>query len=181
MTMSNQDTPIEGQQTPGSEQENEVQQLKDELAALKDKYLRSVADMENMRRQNERRLNDRVKQEKKLLLLKVIDIVDDLDRALIYQDVADRDTLLASLRFMHQQINQLLQREGVSSISATGEMFDPRKHDAVEQVHDIDAPEGQIVQEMQKGYLFGEDLLRPSRVHVSSGSADQATTSEKQA
>ena len=99
----------------------------------------------------------------------MIEIVDDLERALTYQDVADRDTLLNSLRLMHNQINTLLQREGVTSFASQGEAFDPHLHDAVESVDNSGKPEGHIVQEMQKGYRFGDDLLRPARVHVSSG------------
>lgn len=163
--MSNENTPT----GDVASLQTQIEALRTELAETKDKYLRSVADMDNFRKQQERRATDRVKQEKKTVLLQIIAVVDDLERALAYQDVADRDSLLGALRLMSNQLNGLLQREGVSSFTTAGEAFDPRMHEAVESVDGSGKPEGHVVQEMQKGYRYGDDLLRPARVHVSSG------------
>jgi len=140
-----------------------------EAAELRDKYLRASAEMDNVRKQQERRALDRIKQEKKTLFTRLIDVVDDLERALAYQTVAERDALLNSLKLMHTQLSTLLQREGVTSFTSTGDQFDPRLHDAIESVDGSGHPEGHIVQEMQPGYRYNDELLRPARVHVSSG------------
>ena len=155
--------------TEASELQKQLEATQAELAEANDKYLRLRAEMENFRKLQERRAQDRVKQEKKAVLLRVIEAIDDLDRALIYQEVADRDSLLGALKHLHGQLSVLLQREGVVSFSTPGEAFDPHMHEAIERVDDSGKPEGEIVQEMQRGYLYGDELLRPAKVHVSSG------------
>jgi molecular chaperone GrpE len=140
-----------------------------EAADWKDKYVRLRADMDNFRKMQEKRAVDRVKQEKKNLLLRVLEAIDDIERALAYQEVADRDTLLTSLKHLHGQLNGMLQREGVVGMNTDGESFNPHLHEAVERVDSSGQPEGVIVQEMQRGYLYGDELLRAAKVHVSSG------------
>ncbi len=164
--------PLAAQQQSGSLQA-ELEATRAQLEEMKDKYLRALAEMDNVRKQQERRSADRIKQEKKTLFLRLVEVVDDLERALSYQDVADRETLLNSLRLTYNQITTLLQREGVVSFVSQGDTFNPHMHDAVESVDNSGKPEGHIVQEMQKGYRYGDELLRPARVHVSSGQGDQ--------
>jgi molecular chaperone GrpE len=153
----------------GTDMNKELEAARAEAADLKDKYLRLRAEMDNFRKLQERRALDRIKQEKKNLLLHIIEVIDDLERALAHQDVLDRDTLLSSLKHLHSQLSAMLQREGVVSLPSQGEAFDPRLHEAIERVDASGKPEGEIVQETQKGYLYGDELLRPARVHVSSG------------
>ena len=140
-----------------------------EISELNAKYLLAVADLDNYRKVQDRRIADRIKQEKKTVFLRLIEVIDNLDRALAHQDIADRETLLSSLRLMYQQLNAVLQREGITSFTSQGESFSPHLHEAVESVDNSGQPEGHVVQEMQKGYRYGDELLRPARVHVSSG------------
>jgi molecular chaperone GrpE len=155
--------------TDPAELQKQLEAARAELAEATDKYVRLRADMENFRKLQERRAQDRVKQEKKALLLRVIETIDDLERALAFQEVADRDSLLQALKHLNAQLNTMLQREGVVSLVTAGETFDPHVHEAIERVDSSGKPEGEIVQEMQKGYLYGDELLRPAKVHVSSG------------
>jgi molecular chaperone GrpE len=140
-----------------------------ELAEVKDKYLRLAADNDNFRKMQGRRAEERVKQEKKNLLVRVIEVIDDLERAMIYQETATRETLLTALKHTYTQLNAVLAREGVVSLQVTGEAFDPHVHEAVDHVSDSGKPEGEVVLEVQKGYLYGDELLRPARVNVSAG------------
>lgn len=171
--MSDQSQPPATENVPeganGNDMNKELEAARAEVADLKDKYLRLRSEMDNFRKMQEKRAQDRIKQEKKNLLLRVIESIDDLERALSYQDVADRDAMLGALKHLHGQLTGMLQREGVVSFTTQGEAFDPHVHEAVERVDDSGKPEGEIVQEMQKGYLYGDELLRPARVHVSSG------------
>jgi len=157
------------QEATVTELQAQLEAARTEATESKERYLRAVAEMDNFRKQQERRANDRVKQEKTTLFKRIVEVVDDLDRALVYQDVADRDTLLNALRLMHSQLTTFLQREGVTSFVSEGTTFDPHVHDAVESVDNSGKPEGHIIQEMQRGYRYGDELLRPARVHVSSG------------
>ncbi len=167
--MTNQQDAQQQQPAGNNDLQQQLEAAQAEAAAMKDKYLRAIADMDNFRKMQEKRAQDRVKQEKKNLLLRVIEVIDDLERALAYQETADRDTLLSALKHLHGQLNSMLQREGVVSLSTQGETFDPRVHEAIERVDASGQPEGAIVSETQKGYLYGDELLRPARVNVSSG------------
>ncbi len=155
--------------TGSAELAAQLEAARAEAAENKEKYLRAIADMDNFRKLQERRANDRVRQEKKTLLLRIVEVIDDLERALSYQDSADRATLLGALKHTQSQLLSALKVEGVTSIEAEGEAFDPHVHEAVESVDQSGQPEGQVVQELRKGYRLGDDLLRPARVHVSSG------------
>lgn len=156
-----------------------LETMRAENAELKDKYLRSLAEMDNFRKQQQRLAQDRTRQEKKTLLLRLIEVVDDLDRALNYQEVADRETLLNALKLTYSQLRTLLQRENVMTFPTEGEPFDPRMHEAIESVDVTGMPEGHVVQEVLRGYRYGDELLRPARVHVSSG-RETATPQESQ-
>jgi molecular chaperone GrpE len=133
-----------------------------EAASFKDKYLREYADKDNFRKAQERRTTERLRHEKRDLLHRVLDVMDNLDRALNYQDALDRDGLQQSLRMVHWQLNELLKQEGLTQVTAVGETFDPRVHEAVEMVASGSHPEGVVVEEVRKGYKLGEETLRPA-------------------
>ena len=164
-----QNTPTGGDDMPKQNGTDQLAALRAENAEMKDKYLRAIAEMDNIRKQAERRSLDRTRQEKKALLLRVIEVVDDLGRALSYQDVSDRDSLLNALRLTYNQLGAVLQREGVTTFVAEGEAFDPHVHEAIEAIESHEVPEGHVAQEVQRGYRYGDELLRPARVHVSAG------------
>jgi molecular chaperone GrpE len=154
-----------------------VVQLEDELAAAKaeasanwDKFLRERADMENFKRRVERTSVDQTRRERKTLLLQFLNVLDNLERALSYHTAsgkeADVSALLSGIRLTESQFRDLLANAGVSEVPSLGEAFDPAKHEAVATVVATDVPEGQVVEELQKGYRFGDELLRPARVRV---------------
>jgi molecular chaperone GrpE len=154
-----------------------VAQLEAELAAAKaeaaanwDKFLRERADMENFKRRVERTNADQARRDRKSLLLQFLNVLDNLERALSYHTTsgqeADVAALLTGLRLTESQFRDLLANAGVSEVTALGEAFDPARHEAVATTVATDVPEGQVVEELQKGYRYGEDLLRPARVRV---------------
>lgn len=140
-----------------------------EAAQYKDKYLREYADKENFRKRQERLTLDRVRYEKRELLGGVLEVLDNLDRALRYEETLDREGLRQSLRMVQGQLDEIIKLEGLSPVSAVGEPFDPRVHEAVETVASAEHPEGTVVEEIRKGYKLGEETLRPARVKVSTG------------
>jgi molecular chaperone GrpE len=154
-----------------------VAELEAALAAAKaeaaqnwDRYLRERAEMENYKRRIERTYADLAKQGRKTLLSRVVAALDNLDRALSYQaasgEEVDTQSLLTGLRMTYQQFEELLAAEGVKPIEAVGVQFDPSLHDAVATAAVDDMPDGQIVDELQKGYTYQDELLRPARVRV---------------
>lgn len=148
----------------------QLQATREEAAQYKDKYLRGLAEMDNFRKRQERVANDRTLRAKRELLEKVLEVMDNLDRAMHYQDTMDRESLQQGLRMVQWQLNELLKNEGLSPVPTVGEPFDPRVHEAVESVSSEEHPEGTVVEEVRKGYMMGENTLRPARVKVSGGS-----------
>lgn len=178
------------QETPAEETENQpgLEELQERVAELEsqvaemdtalntsrqeaannwDKYIRQVAEMDNFRKRQERLREDRVKHYKKELLEKVVSVMDNLERAINYQDSMNREGLQQGLRMVQWQLSEILRTEGLTPVPTVGQRFDPHIHEAVETVEDSDQPEGMVVEEIQKGYMMGEDMLRPARVKVS--------------
>lgn len=153
----------------GESIEAQLQAARDEAAQYKDRFLRERAEMENFRKRQERMANDRTARYKRELLEKVLDVVDNLDRAMRYQESMDREGLQQSLRMVQWQLNELLKGEGLSPVPTVGAAFDPHIHEAIETVASSDHPEGHVVEEVRKGYMLGSEMLRPARVKVSEG------------
>jgi molecular chaperone GrpE len=159
-----------------SELESQVAELeaalttsRQEAASNWDKYLRQVAEMDNFRKRQEKMREDRIKRYKKDLLEKVVAVMDNLERAISYQDTMNREGLQQGMRMVQWQLNEMLRGEGLTPVPTVGQPFDPHVHEAVETVEVANQPEGMVVEEVQKGYMLGEDMLRPARVKVSAG------------
>jgi molecular chaperone GrpE len=164
-------------ETPVAAPQDRIADLEAALAAAKaeaaehwDKFLRERAEMENYKRRLERNQVDQIKRERKELLLKTLGVLDNLERAVAYQvDSAapvDPKALLMGLKMTYAQFKDLLASEGLQEVKTVGEPFDPALHEAVSTAVAPDVPEGQVVEELQKGYRLGDDLLRPARVKV---------------
>jgi molecular chaperone GrpE len=133
-----------------------------------DKYLRARADMENFRKRMERTTADREKQVKKNLLAKILQVKDNLERALSYGEGSSGQTegIMQGVRLTEYQLNQLLEQEGVSRIEADGKPFDPSDEEAVQTVQDPSRPDHVVVQVIRQGYRYGDEVLRPAQVIV---------------
>lgn len=151
-----------------AELEAQLAQAKQEAGENWTRYLRERAEMENFRKRQERLAADRVAYEKKALLHKILEVMDNVERGLVYQETMDKQALQHTLRMLLWQLNEVLRGEGLSPVTSLGEVFDPRLHDAVEAV-ESEQPEGTIVEEVLKGYKMGDETVRPARVKVSSG------------
>ena len=153
-----------------AELEVQLAKARQEAADNWNKYLRDRADWENMRKRQERVVTDRIQQQKKAIINKLLEVVDNVERALVYQDTLDRQGLQQALRMMQWQMSEVLRSEGLNPVATVGEPFNPYLHEAIEAVENSDQPEGTIVEEMRKGYTLGDETLRPARVKVSMGS-----------
>lgn len=149
--------------------EAELTQARQEAAENWNRYLRERADLENFRKRQERVLAERVQNQKKALIHKLLGVMDNVERALAYQDTLDRQGLQQALRMFHWQMNEVMRSEGLNPVPTVGEIFNPYVHEAIEAVENSDKPEGTIVEEVLKGYTLGDETLRPARVKVSMG------------
>jgi len=152
-----------------AELEAQLAQARQEATENWNKFLRERADMDNFRKRQERVLVDRVQNQKKALLHKLLGVMDNVERALVFQDTLDRQGLQQALRMVQWQMNEVMRGEGLTPVPTVGEAFNPYLHEAIEAVEDSDKPEGTIVEEVLKGYTLGDETLRPARVKVSMG------------
>jgi len=158
----------------------EAEAARAEASDYRDKYLRERAELENHKKRVERTYADAARHERKAFLLRLLDVLDNLERALAYDrsesalaPEPDTRSLATGLRMTYLQFKELLSREGLTEVPALGKQFDPALHEAVAVDEETDRPEGEIVAELQKGYRYGEELLRPARVKVAAGRAVQ--------
>ncbi|HEY6542664.1 MAG TPA: nucleotide exchange factor GrpE [Ktedonobacteraceae bacterium] len=163
------ETPVVVESNPVEELEKQLAQARQEAAEFKDKFLRERADMDNFRKRQERNSQERVQREKKALILKILGVMDNVERALVYQETMDRQALQQTLRMLMWQMNEFLKGEGLTPIATVGERLNPYEHEAIELVENSDQPEDTIVEEVLKGYKIGNETLRAARVKVSSG------------
>src|SRR5690349_19156199 len=161
--------PTSGTEQRIAELERQLEQAKKEAAENWNKYVRERADWDNFRKRQEKLVTDRVLYQKKALFNKLLEVMDNVERALVYEDTMDKQQLQHTLRMLQWQMNEVLRGEGLNSVPTVGETFNPYMHEAVEAVEDSDQPDGTILEEMRKGYTLGDETLRPARVKVSVG------------
>ncbi len=165
------ETPVVVESNPVEELEKQLTQARQQAAEFKDKFLRERADMDNFRKRQERNSQERIQREKKALILKILSVMDNVERALVYQETMDRQALQQTLRMLMWQMNEFLKGEGLTPIATVGEKLNPYEHEAIELVENSDQPEDTIVEEVLKGYKIGNETLRAARVKVSSGNS----------
>jgi len=141
----------------------ELQQARREAAENKEKYLRLLADQENYRKRLQRVYEDRLQDSKSRFLLKLLEVSDNLERALSYADPAD--PLSNGVKMTYEQLRDVLAEEGVEVMQTVGQSFDAQWHEAVEIVPG-DGPDKVVDSEVLKGYLYQGRLLRPAQVRV---------------
>ena len=149
--------------------EAEAKHLKKELDELKEQHLRKLADVENMRKRFEREKSDYFQYALSELLLDLLAISDNFERALQSAPPAEADTktFRDGVELIHRMLQSLLVKNGVQPIVLKDRAFDPNLHHAmaVEESEDVQEPE--VAEELQKGYMHHARLLRPTLVNVS--------------
>src|SRR6266852_6046658 len=130
-----------------AELEAQLVQARQEATENWNKFLRERADTENFRKRQERVLIDRVQHQKKALLQKLLGVMDNVERALAFQDTLDRQGLQQALRMVMWQMSEVMRAEGITAVASVGEVFNPYVHEAIEAVEGSDQPEGTIIEE----------------------------------
>jgi molecular chaperone GrpE len=148
--------------------QQQLEAARQEAAENHDRYLRALAESENMRKRLQRLCDDRIWQEKQRLLGQFLEVADQLEQALKYAS-AD-DPLVAGLRVTDRELQAILAQEGVRPIESLGKAFDPNRHEAVETIDDQTRMPNEVTREHRRGYMLGDRLLRPARVEVNRAS-----------
>lgn len=158
------DEKIAALEAKAAELEAAVQTKTEEAAQFKDKYLRSVADLENFRKRALREKDEARTYGAENLLRDLLVVIDNMERAM--EAAGEIDQIKQGVKMTHDQFKQILRQHGVEVVEAHGAPFDPAHHEAVAHVETADHLPGTIMQEHRRGYKFRERLLRPSMVSV---------------
>ncbi len=172
----------EQENTEGSPQEAEedttlqeqLEEVDRERAQFKEMALRTQADLANYRRRVEEERDELNRSVAARFLLKLLPVLDDLQRALEYTpQKSQEETWLEGIRLIERSLQSLLASEGVTPIEAEGQPFDPWEHEAMASVDTEDSQQGTVVSVLRKGYKHHGKVLRPAQVTVANGNANQ--------
>ena len=148
-------------------QKKELAKKDEEIASWKDKYARQMAEFDNFRKRTEKEKAVRFDDGAKYILEKLLPVVDNFERGLsAVTEEQKEDPFIVGMEAVYKQMMQTLSDAGVTPIEAKGEVFDPEKHNAVMHIEDDTLGENIVAEELQKGYMYKDDILRYSMVQV---------------
>jgi molecular chaperone GrpE len=187
--MADTDTSVPGPETAGAEtpaaqadaSPDPTAELARESADLKDRLLRSLAEMENLRRRTEKQVADERVYGIASFARDMLAVADNMRRALDAVTPELRETadpavkaLIEGVELTERELLKVLEKHGVKKLEPLGGKFDPNLHQAMYEVPDPSVPAGTVVQAVQAGYTIGDRVLRPALVAVSKGGAKSA-------
>ncbi|MEY2429982.1 MAG: molecular chaperone GrpE [Verrucomicrobiota bacterium] len=157
---------------PATVTAEQLEELKERAAKAEEHWerlLRTTADFENFKKRAAREKQEAIKFANEGLLEKLIPVLDNFDMAFSAtqtSQVEEAQSLQTGINMIYQQLKRALTEIGLEEVDATGKPFDPNLHEAVSQKETAEVPEGQVVQQLRKGYKFRDRLLRPASVVV---------------
>src|SRR6185295_18988570 len=184
-------TPESNAETQPAAEQDPVVVLESQVAELRDRFLRAVAESENIRKRAERDVAEGRAYGITSFARDVLGVADNLARTIEHVSTEARAStdpslkaLLDGVEFTERDLQMILQKNGVRQINPMGEKFDPHFHQAMFEIPDSGRPSGTVVQVLQPGYAIGERVLRPAMVGVAKGgsktrSAEAATENER--
>jgi molecular chaperone GrpE len=141
-----------------------------EIAELKDKYLRAMAEAENVRKRARQQSEETARIQRENLLRDLLPLVDNLERALeAARGGGNGKSIVEGVELVLRGALDFLKAHGVVAVNAVGQPFNPQHHEAVDHVETGEHPPNTVVNEFHRGYLIGERMLRPARVSVARG------------
>jgi molecular chaperone GrpE len=159
--------------------------LNEEIASLKDRLLRALAEMENLRRRTEREVADARLYGITQFARDIVTVADNMERALAALDSELREkadagvkALLDGVEITERELLKVLEKHGVKRLDPHGQKFDPHRHQAMFEVPDETVPAGTIVQVVQSGYTIGDRVLRPALVGLAKGGPKATATAD---
>lgn len=169
-------TSAEGAAPDCAAQAGEIEALQAEVASLKDRLLRTMADMENLRRRTDREVADSRTYGATNFARDMLGVVDNLHRGIesLSDDLKNSDdpalkSFIEGVKLTEADFLSRLTRHGVKKLEPLGQKFDPNKEEALFEVPDESVPAGTVVQVVEGGYTIGDRVLRPAKVGVSRG------------
>jgi molecular chaperone GrpE len=157
---------------PATLSHEQLDELRERAAKAEDHWqrlLRTTADFDNFKKRAGREKQDAIKFANEGILQKLIPVLDNFDMALAAAQNSGSDaaqSLQTGINMIYQQLKNALLDAGLEEVDAAGKPFDPNFHEAVSQKETAEIPDGQVVQQLRKGYKLRDRLLRPASVVV---------------
>jgi len=162
-----------------AELEVALKQAKEEARENYDRLLRAAAELENYKKRVAKEKSDLIRYGNEELLKALLPVIDNLERALGHaKGKGNEEGIRGGVEMTMQQFLQILQRFGVTPVTAEGERFDPARHEAVMEQASTDYPPGHVISELEKGYLLNDRLVRPAKVVVAKAHEDAEANTE---
>jgi len=143
----------------------EIQRMQEELIRERDRNLRTLADFKNYRRRIERDGNKIAEEGKRGMLLPLLDIIDDMEKALKCTNGTEKP-FVEGVHIIYQKLLALLETYGVLPFESVGTPFNHDLHEAVAMAKHKGSESGTVIDELRRGYLWNNELLRPAQVRV---------------
>lgn len=147
---------------------NRVKEVQETADKNFDLYVRSQAEIDNLKKRSQKEKAELCKFSNESLIKKLLSVGDNLEKAIAHSENDNSlDALREGVELTLKGLMDTLEREGLESVKALGEPFDPSFHEAVSELQDNSAKPGTVIQELQKGYILNHRLIRPAMVIVS--------------
>ena len=150
----------------GKKKDKKVAALEEKVAELEDRTKRQMAEFENFRKRTEKEKSQMFETGAKSVVEKILPVIDNFERGLASIEPDNKDSFYEGMCMIHKQMLSELEKIGVTPIEAIGKEFDPNFHNAVMQVESDEFESGVVAQELQKGYMYRESVVRYSMVAV---------------
>ena len=145
----------------------ELEKLKSDAEESHNRYLRALADFDNFRKRQREETERRTSLAREELILKLLPIVDNFQRALAAAEAQHSyESLVEGVTLTLKHMTEMLEKEGVEPIEALGQEFNPELHEAMMRVETDEYPDNTVIDELEKGYTLNGKVLRPARVRV---------------
>ena len=164
--------PVEEPETDGKkhhgkkDKKNKKDPRDEKIAELEDRVKRQMAEFENFRKRTDKEKSQMFEMGAKSVVEKILPVIDNFERGLENVPEESDDAFVSGMQMIYKQMTDELDKIGVKPIEAVGQPFDPNIHNAVMQVESEEYESGTVAQELQKGYMYHETLVRPSMVSV---------------
>ncbi|MDO7905481.1 nucleotide exchange factor GrpE [Paenibacillus sp. JX-17] len=155
-------------ETESAEENDEAARLRAEAEESQQRFLRTQADFDNFRRRTAKEKEDLAKYASMKLINELVPVIDNFERAVAaLPQTPESESFTKGIHMIFRQFEGVLQAEGLTAMETVGEPFNPEFHQAIMQVESDEYEEGIVVEEVQKGYMLKDKVLRPAMVKVS--------------
>jgi molecular chaperone GrpE len=167
------------------ERAEEIQRLREaleaktrEVEAQQDRYLRTVAEFDNVRKRGAREREEYTRYANESLLRDILPVLDNLDRALQAARSEPATSLTTGVELIQRELLRVLEKFGLTAFTSVGQPFDPERHEAIARVQRPDLPDMSVAGETARGYLLHGRVLRPAMVTVAVAPDDPGSASD---